>query len=786
MLFEPLEPRRLLAGVTLVTHGQTDLLLPGGVLADWVPAMAGAIEARLGEPVTQLAITVTEVAGQITASGLFFGPSPDATASGEIVGYIDWSSLAGGLLGLTTHGTGDVASAVTSLLLDATAIPGFGHALAELPIHLIGHSRGGSLVSEIARDLGQAGVWVDRMTTLDPHPRLGDAPAGVAQTVLFADNYYQLNTLFTAGEPLTGQAYNRELPVLNGGYSSNHSDVHLWYHGTIDTVGSAFDGDATLTDADRDTWYAADEQLGATTGFAFSRWIGGPRPIDGLHVGLGGLGTREAPNDLFATWPSIIAVELGIVEPFSVSSGSPVLIQYGVDDADSGTTITFVLDQDRNPYNNNDITVIGQALATASPGSSITIAEFAWDTTGIAAGRYFVSVRISDGMSTRIAYVQAPLFVDALPASAVRAAPGTSIFASAGADGATNVTARNIDGRPVIYQQRTANAPWTVLDLVGSSGSPEAIAEAVTWVDAKDGISYAAAPSAGGLILFTNSASGVWSFRNLTQEIPGATAIVDAPTVFQSIDGLVFVGGMNANGSLVLYQQTGTGTAASYQWMYSDLSRDHLSPQGLTTPTFVGGLVSYVTSWNGLNIAGLDPAGDILAVWWAPGMNLWRVDNLSVITGAPPMVGGLTPYLTPWGGINLAGVSGSSVTVSWWVPGRNWETSNLTQLFSGPSLQASSLTSYVTPWGGLNIAGLDGSGDLVVYWWAPGLSEWFVSSLTAVIGGGPAVTGTLTGIGAPTGIINILGADQSGNVLRYWWQPGGAWSVDDLTSLVAM
>ena len=134
-------------------------------------------------------------------------------------------------------------------------------------------------MSQVSYLLGTNGIWVDHLTTLDPHPLNNDGNVDIIPTpidasasntwenVLFADNYYQKVAngdfeLDPRGEQVSG-AYVRQLYNLDGGYINNpldifndtyeyHSNVHLWYHGTIDTnVPTSYDldGDAATIDA---------------------------------------------------------------------------------------------------------------------------------------------------------------------------------------------------------------------------------------------------------------------------------------------------------------------------------------------------------------------------------------------------------------------------------------------------------------------------------------------------------------------------------------------------------
>ncbi len=355
------------------------------------------------------------------------------------------------------------------------------------------------------------------------------------------------------------------------------------------------------------------------------------------------------------------------------------------------------------------------------------------------------------------------------------------------------VAGLNLTGLPIVFEQIT-DTGWSVRDLVAATGSPVPNGDPVAWTDLTDGRLFVFAPSAAGLIAFWRRNDGTWAFQNLTESVEGGRVIASAVTVFADVSGRLHVAGLDSDGDLVLYARTGTNEDGSAAWSFENISETHLHARGQDTPAWVGPIISYVTRWDGLNVAALDGSGRIQVVWTSPELGHWRVDDLSAITGAPALSGGLTAYLTTWDGINLAGLDGSGkVSVTWWVPsfGGDWETSNLTDLFGGPTLQGFGLTSYVTPWGGLNVAGLDASGDLTIYWWVPEFASdpetdaWVISNLSEGFEDGtPDPAGQITSHASAAGTLNLFGAAAGGEILRFFWNPGdgGNWSAQDLST----
>ncbi len=328
-----------------------------------------------------------------------------------------------------------------------------------------------------------------------------------------------------------------------------------------------------------------------------------------------------------------------------------------------------------------------------------------------------------------------------------------------------------------------------------AAGAPAAVGDAIIYTDPKDGLVYAAYPSALGLILARRDAGGAWSFRNLSTEagidVPDGPARALTHLVSTRASGRVVVlAGIDAAGRIVGLRQDGSSTGGAFDWSFIDISAD-LDSQGMATPAFAD-LISYVTPWNAWTLAGIDGAGNIHGVWVAPAsFDTWRVDNLSRITGAPPISGQLTVTQTAWHAINLGGVNDDGhLVVTWWVPSfeGKWVTSDLTAISGGEPLAAGRATGFVTPWGAINYAGLNGAGEVAAYWWTPTTNRWLVSPLTAAF---PDTTdrptGNLTSHVSAAGTMSLLGATDERDVTRLWWTPNddGRWKLTDLTECCA-
>jgi hypothetical protein len=466
-------------GVTLITHGLN------GNADGWITGMAQRIplydgfrgtnytcyEAYFYQSGANWFLTASRVAG---------GP-PQDPESGEIIVKLDWGPLANG----NSFDTYQIASAAVPALLSTNFIPELGgHALAEFPLHLIGHSRGGSLVCEISRLLGTNGVWVDHLTTLDPHPLNNDgfnldillysdvdAPARTYQTVLFHDNYWQDLSWPVYGETVAG-SYSRELAEFSGGYSSAHSDAHLWYHGTIDWRVPAHDTEVSLSSSDRNSGWNAYEAAGAQAGYRYSRIGGGDRRSTDRPRGTGTPMIRNGYNqkwDLGAgisanrtslatnngSWPSLIQAHRTSTNAVTPGMSVDVDLFYQWSGVSTNGRVYFALDPDLNPQNGNEITLQNQqAPGTGLPGfiggAQVNIAL---NPTNVFPGEFSLLTRIEASGRRRYLYSPQPIRIVAAPSLDITAIDPTMILI--GLNGAS--------GQSIVLESSPDLWQWTAL-----------------------------------------------------------------------------------------------------------------------------------------------------------------------------------------------------------------------------------------------------------------------------------------------------------------------------------
>ncbi|MGH7245026.1 MAG: hypothetical protein ACREJD_16545 [Phycisphaerales bacterium] len=398
----------LAGGVTIVTHGfNADMV--------WVNAMADGIAKRAGTPgidVTRVNLVVTQGSGNLVVTMMPIAVAPEATFStGEFVVGLDWTSIDSfARPGSETPAPESAESVPTQNVAQAVFdyLQGWtygGVSILAHPMHLVGHSRGAVLMASLALDLGQRGVFVDQLTTLDPYnvSLFGDAVPTVPGSVVFADNIWQ-NNAFPSGKSLPG-AFNQHLGLL-GTTSNNHSLMHTYYFGTIDNAAT---GDGDCTGCISPVWYTQDVDLHARaqSGFWYSRIAGGDRSgsqaIAGLLNSLGGTavvgaGGRTAVTITQPAWSNAFEVQAtkNTVTPgesnstgfYYQASGVPVQVSaYAADDV--------------NPAHG------GLLLGTMSLGPAATPApaSLVWSVVPPARSQpYSIYLAITAGGRTRYAY----------------------------------------------------------------------------------------------------------------------------------------------------------------------------------------------------------------------------------------------------------------------------------------------------------------------------------------------------------------------------------------------
>ena len=304
--------------LTVISHGYMAPWLNTGTNG-WVRTMAKEISTRSQSKGRSTKIYTLQMYGLVNFWGAHLtgdltdesGTSVkefDRSIDHHIV-KIEWAVFAGECGGSQTAPTAEVARAAAQVLIYDLSQHDYGLKSrgADIVVHLIGHSRGSSVVGALASEFQKANLVLKdlHLTTLDPHPfnpgwdwipdlvcesdfslkdNAGNEfnklfPSNGPDYVNFWDNYYQEEG-FAQATGSYSKAWNLKLDsVLNDGFSitEKHSQVHAYYHGTIRLGLVVNDGDGTYINPD---WYVGTCSLGE----AGYHWAyPGSRPSHGVN-----------------------------------------------------------------------------------------------------------------------------------------------------------------------------------------------------------------------------------------------------------------------------------------------------------------------------------------------------------------------------------------------------------------------------------------------------------------------------------------------------------------------
>jgi hypothetical protein len=467
-------------------------------------------------------------------------------------------------------------------------------------------------------------------------------------------------------------------------------------------------------------------------------------------------------------------------------------------------------------------------LAAYDAGGRTALSAGDWEaTTDFIASRADFVILTADSNDARAYfnisadYVLVPYFVTNDNGASVEQMTGGAVtFSPAAID--RNIQGGHVgldgNGHPIFYLTAVEDflaevdvANWYSEDLVELWGGKSLVA--VDSIERSDQFyQVVGVATDGDVLMWERYFNGRWIFRNVTDEL-GASGIVSDIIIFQhsGIDGSFFatayqalaVAGKNADGDLILYtpllQPDEYGV---HPWTALNVSEDGLEPAGQPTPEWTGGVQGYQTSWGGLNIVGIDAAGDLVVAWTAPGLAHWFTTNVSDLANSPALAGSISVIMTSWNGIHIHALDAQGdLHSTWWVPQFEgfWAHNNLTDELAGPPLDISrntdrteAFTTFIGVGNTLNIVGFDANGRVKVYWWSPETNVWLVGDITDSFPPSEAPLGFASAdfLGAtdPNGPLSqtgqsLYGYNADGSFSRVWWAPFGAdlWHVENLT-----
>jgi hypothetical protein len=249
---------------------------------------------------------------------------------------------------------------------------------------------------------------VDQVTTLDPHPLTSadvfttarDPAVVIFDNVIFADNYYETKS-YPSGETINGTTQlsldTRFQSDPIGGDSTpgtDHTQVHDWYHGTIDLTATNVDG----RPIPRAAWY-----LPGDIGFQYSQiaggtYDGGTRATNNAGLRFSGATRTTVPRTVTGSniWDNIAVTSQA--SNTTLVQGSPLAVNAYFEDTNHDATIQIGFAPNNNPYGAAANPPIFSLPTSATNGPLL---HAMLDTSGAVPGTYYIYAKITNSIHQR-------------------------------------------------------------------------------------------------------------------------------------------------------------------------------------------------------------------------------------------------------------------------------------------------------------------------------------------------------------------------------------------------
>jgi hypothetical protein len=429
---------------------------------------------------------------------------------------------------------------------------------------------------------------------------------------------------------------------------------------------------------------------------------------------------------------------------------------------------------------------LGAAGGDFGTDSSVTFAVVEGET-------YYISAEASNGTSRGVYLVQiagpGPVDPEPRPVNITlgHVPAAESLVTSIIYNGKLTLVFTNGWSQPLLASPND-DGSWSWYDIRGDVADPVVDGDIVTWKDRREGLTYCAMRGLDGLILFREDTPGVWSHRNLTDEITNAMSIsADIELIFDPM-GRAMLAGLSDGGELIIYSQTLKKPTGQYKWTFRNVTALDVETKGLEMPFATSELVSWVTGALTCNIAFLDDTGAIQLFYKPKGVAKWTLQNLSAVTGTGPLVGELTVFQTPRNqGVHISGTDEfGHLWVTSYTRLGGWWGRDLTSRLNGYAFGIRTLASYQNKSGVSFVVGIKADGNLSLYRYMATRNAWAKVDINLTPPDFRNMAGRLSvAVNRTSGEINIVGTLDSFHLVRWTWRPGEGWNYEDVSYKLA-